>query len=53
MRTSFPRCAANGFILSFVLILGVATAANNNKPILISQVATTRALAFESVTMKA
>jgi len=53
MRTSFPRCAANGFILSFVLMLGVATAATNKKPILISQAATTRALAFESVTMKA
>jgi len=57
MNTSFSRCAAKGFILPFVLLLscGLSTskAATNKKPILISQATTTRAVAFESVTMKA
>lgn len=57
MKTSFPCCAAKGFIVSFVLLLscGLSTskAATNKKPILISQATTTRAVAFESVTMKA
>src|ERR1043165_2609126 len=58
MNTSFPCCAAKGFILPlFVLLLacGLSTskAATNKKPILISQATTTRAVAFESVTMKA
>ncbi|HEX6718923.1 MAG TPA: DUF1800 domain-containing protein [Pyrinomonadaceae bacterium] len=55
MKTSFPCCAAKAFIVSVVLsICGLtATAATNKKPILISQAANTRAVAFESVTMKA
>ena len=55
MKTSFPCCAAKAFIFSVVLsICGLtATAATNKKPILISQAANTRAVAFESVTMKA
>ena len=57
MNTRFPCCAAKGFILPFVLLLacGLSTskAATNKKPILISQATTTRAVAFESVTMKA
>ena len=61
MKTSFPRCAANGFILPCILLFAVlfagvfsaTQAATTKKPILISQAATTRAIAFESVTMKA
>ena len=61
MKNSFPCCAAKGIVPSFVLLIcvlfagGFSTtrAATNKKPILISQTATTRALAFESVTMKA
>jgi len=60
MRTSFPCGAAKGFILPFVLLIGVlfggffsSKAATNKKPTLISQATTTRAVAFESVTMKA
>ena len=54
MKTSFPRCAAT--IFPFVLLIcsfTTAKAATNKKPILISQTATTRAVAFESFTMKA
>jgi len=57
MKTSFLRCAAKGFIYTFVLLLCVlfsgwsTIAATNKKPILISQAANTRAVAFESVTM--
>ena len=56
MRTSFSRCAAKLFIYPFLLLLVVLTttkAATNKSPILISQAANTRAVAFESVTMKA
>jgi uncharacterized protein (DUF1800 family) len=57
MKTSFSCCAAKGFVL-FVCVLisgtfGTSKAATNKKPILISQATTTRAVAFESVTMKA
>lgn len=61
MKISFPCCAAKGYISLFVLLLcallsgsfTTVKAATNKKPILISQAATTRAVAFESVTMKA
>ena len=55
MRTSFFRCAAKGFILSFLLLVCLipARAATNKKPVLISQAASTRAVAFESFSMKA
>ena len=57
MKTSFPCCAAKAFILPCVLLLScgfsTAKAATNKKPILLSQATTTRAVAFESVTMKA
>ena len=55
MRTSLFRCAAKGFILSFLLLVCLipAKAATNKKPVLISQTANTRAVAFESFTMKA
>jgi uncharacterized protein (DUF1800 family) len=58
MRTSFPRCAAKGLIYPFFLLFCVflsnpAKAATNKKPILISQTANTRAVALESVTLKA
>jgi len=56
MKISFPCCAAKSF--TFLLLLLICTfttvnAATNKKPILISQAATTRAVAFESFTMKA
>jgi len=57
MKTSFPCCAAKGFVLLVcVLISGsfsTSKAATNKKPILVSQATSTRAVAFESVTMKA
>ncbi len=55
MRTSFRRCAAKGFVFPFLLFLCLVTAkaATNKKPILISQGANTRAVAFETVTLKA
>lgn len=56
MNTSFPRCAARGSFFALVLLLvcvTAATAATNKKPILVSQATNTRAVAFESVTMKA
>ena len=57
MKTSFPCAAAKGFVrlLVCVLCVGVFTsskAATNKKPILLSDAASTRAIAFESVTMK-
>jgi uncharacterized protein (DUF1800 family) len=62
MKTSFPCCAAKPFIFPFVVLsicvllsgsFNTSEAATNKKPILISQAASTRAVAFESVTMKA
>jgi len=55
MRTSFFRCAAKGFILSFLLFVCLVPgrAATNKKPVLISQTASTRAVAFETVSFKA
>src|ERR1044072_8946780 len=55
MRTSIFRCAAKGFIFSLLLFvcLTPAKAATNKKPVLISQTASTRAMAFETVSFKA
>lgn len=61
MKTSRPCCAVKGFIVRFVLLICVlfaggfspSRAATNKKPTLISQATSTRAIAFESVTMKA
>ena len=56
MKTSFPCCAVKILIFPLVLLVcGFITvkAATNKKPILISQTDNTRAVAFESVTMKA
>jgi uncharacterized protein (DUF1800 family) len=61
MKTSFPCCVAKGFTFSFVLLLGVffsatftsVKAATNKKPILISQATNTRAVALESVNLRA
>jgi uncharacterized protein (DUF1800 family) len=63
MRISFLRCPAKVFIYPFVILLVVlvvssghfttASAATNKSPVLISQASNTRAVAFESVTMKA
>jgi uncharacterized protein (DUF1800 family) len=55
MRTSIPRCAAKGFIFSFLLLacLIPAKAATNKKPVLISQTDSTRAVAFETTSFKA
>ena len=55
MRTSIFRCAAKGFIFSFLLFVCLlsAKAATNKKPVLISQTASTRAVAFETVSFKA
>ena len=57
MKTSFPCGAPRGFVYAFLLLLGLelssAQAATNKKPQLISQDTNTRALAFESVTMRA
>ena len=55
MRTSIFRCAAKGFIFSFLLFVCLvpAKAATNKKPVLISQTASTRAVAFETVAFKA
>lgn len=55
MKRSLP-CAARLVLLLLVLLYGaIATtlAATNKKPTLISQATSTRAIAFESVTMKA
>ena len=56
MKTSFSCCAAKvSLFLSVALVLcaSAASAATNKKPILISQATNTRAVAFESVTMRA
>src|SRR5215216_3815758 len=57
MKTSFPCCAAKGFVLLVCVLIsgtfGTSNAATNKKPILLSQPTSTRAVAFESVTMKA
>ncbi len=57
MKTSLPCCAAKGFIFPIVLLLIgsfiTVEAATNKKPILISQATNTRAVAFESFTLKA
>jgi uncharacterized protein (DUF1800 family) len=61
MQTSFPCGAAKSFIYPLALLIcaflsgsfSKLNAATNKKPILISQTANTRAVAFESVTMKA
>ncbi len=55
MRTRYFRCAAKGFILSFLLLVCLipARAATNKKPVLISQTASTRAVAFETISFRA
>ena len=55
MKTSLSWCAARGFIFLFLCVAAFTTAnaATNKKPILISQATNTRAVAFESVSMKA
>ena len=53
MKTSLSWCAARGFIFLSLCVAATANAATNKKPILISQATNTRAVAFESVTMKA
>ena len=61
MSTCLPRCPPKGFVSSAVLLLSIVLAtgcttvraATNKKPILLSQATSTRAIAFESVTMKA
>jgi len=60
MKTSFPSCAAKSvaFRLSLLacvlgLTLTAVHAATNKKPVLLSQATNTRAVAFESVSMKA
>jgi hypothetical protein len=52
MKTSLSWCAARVFIFLF-LCVATTNAATNKKPILVSQATNTRAVAFESVTMKA
>ena len=55
MRTRYFRCAAKGFIFSFLLLVCLipAKAATNKKPVLISQTASTRAVAFETISFRA
>ena len=62
MRTTFWFCGARGLSVSFAALMScllvsgffiTAQAATNKSPILISQSTSTRAVAFESVTMKA
>jgi len=55
MRISFPCCATKLFIFALVVSICVLTAeaATNKSPILISQAANTRAVAVESVTLRA
>ena len=56
MKTSFQRCIAKILIFPVVLLVctfTVASAATNKKPILLSQATSTRAVAFESFTMRA
>lgn len=55
MKISLSWCAARIFIFLSLCVAAFTTtnAATNKKPILISQATSTRAVAFESVTMKA
>ena len=56
MKTKFLSCAARILIFPFALLVCTfitARAATNKKPVLISQATNTRAVAFESVSMKA
>ena len=61
MKTSSSCCASKGFFYPFVIVLGMllfsgfipAHAATNKTPVLISHSVNTRAVAFESVTMRA
>jgi uncharacterized protein (DUF1800 family) len=61
MKTCSSCCASKGFFYQFVIVLGMlffsgfipARAATNKTPVLISQSVNTRAVAFESVTMRA
>ncbi len=60
MKTSFPCCAARGVTFRLLLLtcvlglsLAAVNAATNKKPVLLSQATNTRAVAFESVSMKA
>ena len=55
MKTCLSWCSARGFIFLFLCVaaFNTANAATTKKPILISQATNTRAVAFESVTMKA
>src|SRR5688572_17127083 len=56
MKRSLPcdaRYFSHLFLLSMVLLCGAGTVSAATKPILISQATSTRAIAFESVTMKA
>jgi len=53
MKTCLSWCATRSFIFLFLCIAVSANAATTKKPILISQATSTRAVAFESVTMKA
>src|SRR5687767_1536208 len=56
MKLSLPcdsRYFSHLFLLSMVLLCGAGTVSAATKPILISQATSTRAIAFESVTMKA
>ena len=51
MKNGFSRCAAKALLLLSICAIAV-NAATNKTPILISQAATTRGVALESVTMK-
>ena len=55
MKTCLSWCGARAFIFLFFCVAAVntANAATNKKPILLSQATNTRAVAFESVSMKA
>ena len=57
MKTSFQGFAANAFLPVLCLLLGATfttvSAATNKRPTLLSQASNTRAVAFESITMKA
>ena len=55
MKTCHSWCGARAFIFLFFCVAAVntANAATNKKPILLSQATNTRAVAFESVSMKA
>ena len=55
MKTCLSWCGARGFIFLFLCVAAFNTAngATNKRPILLSQATNTRAVAFESVSMKA